>query len=625
MRAFLIILSMMVSVVAQGSVKVQAYADRKEMGMGDTLTVTVSVQSTESVEISEPETPDLKGFQIVNSWTSSSTASRLVQGPKGMEFETQKSVDYHYMVTPTQMGLLMVPPFEVRVDGKDYRTPGFQIKVSKEGSGAAQVPQIPGVPDDLDEAEQIFNQLLQRRGGQVPKAQAVPKNPNEAFFIQLDLDKTEVFEGEQITANWFFYTRGNVMALDRLKFPDLKGFWKEIIEEVPALNFTQEVINGVPYRRALLASHALFPIKPGTSVVDEYKVKATVQLPAGPLGSFGFGQPFSYTRSSDRVKITVKPLPTEGKPQDFSGAVGVFDVQASVDGKEVPLNQPFALKIRFEGEGNAKLIELPSLGLPAGLESYDTKSDARFFKNGRSYKEFEVLVIPREPGEVVIPSISVSLFDPKQARYYTKKTEPITLKVVGEKLAENAPTGSGEPLKKSKEASAPARPELPPIITEMDSSSGLMRLQWWHIGLVTALSLLAVGYRARSELMAKEKKATLNELLKNRMKQVEKMLKSGSPREAAVQMNNAIYQILGKIAGEGGGTESLANLLAKCPPSLRHDLGAQIEKSFEHFQFYSFAPEEAIAARKDQMVFGEEVKVAAKLLEKAIEHVDTEN
>lgn len=258
MRAFLFILLMMVSVIARGSVKVQAYADRKEMGMGDTLTITVSVQSTESVEISEPETPDLKGFQIVNSWTSSSTASRLVQGPKGMEFETQKSVDYHYMVTPTQIGLLMVPPFEVRVDGKDYRTPGFQIKVSKEGSGAAQVPQMPGVPDDLDEAEQIFNQLLQRRGGQVPKAQAVPKNPNEAFFIQLDLDKTEVFEGEQITANWFFYTRGNVMALDRLKFPDLKGFWKEIIEEVPALNFTQEVINGVPYRRGTFGKPCTF-------------------------------------------------------------------------------------------------------------------------------------------------------------------------------------------------------------------------------------------------------------------------------------------------------------------------------------------------------------------------------
>jgi len=47
--------------------------------------------------------------------------------------------------------------------------------------------------------------------------------------VYLDLDKTEVYEGEQVTANWSIYTRGSLESLDRVKFPDLKGFWKEII------------------------------------------------------------------------------------------------------------------------------------------------------------------------------------------------------------------------------------------------------------------------------------------------------------------------------------------------------------------------------------------------------------
>jgi hypothetical protein len=465
---------------------------------------------------------------------------------------------------------------------------------------------------------------LRRQQGQEagggPKGEVVVKNPNEAFFIYLDLDKKEVYEGEQITANWYIYTRGNILALDRLKFPDLKGFWKEIIEEVPALNFTQEVLNGVPYRRALLASHALFPIKAGTAVVDEYKVKATVQIPQGP---FGGSQPYSFTRSSDRVQIKVKPLPVEGRPKDFSGAVGLFDVQASVDNPEVPINQPFSLKIRFEGEGNAKLIELPSLELPAGLEQYDTKSDAKFFKNGRSYKEFEVLIIPREPGKVTIPALALSLFDPKTGRYYSKKTEPIQLNVSGAKTADvnspdaKSPSGSSTPV--------PAKPDLPPILTTYQSRSVSPVAGSAGLWAFLVLCLGALGWKAHREFGRKEKKATIREMLKARMKKVAKAQKSGDWRQAGVEMTNVIYTVLGAISGEGGASKELRLLLEKAPPSLRRDLGEQLGQTVDLFQFLTFAPEEAVGARKEPAALAEEISKAEALLLKAIDHLDSQS
>jgi hypothetical protein len=274
------------------------------------------------------------------------------------------------MITPQRAGTLTIPGFEVIVDGKKYETKPIKMQISSQGSGAAQAP--PGLPpqvqDEMDEAEQLFNQLLQKRGmPQAPAYRNLPINPNEAFFIQCEVDKTDVYEGEQIVVNWYIYTRGNIMSLDRLKFPDLKGFWKEIIEEVPSLNFTQEVVNGIPYKKALLASHALFPIKPGVAVIDEYKLKAQVALPTSTFGSFGFGKPYTFSKSSERIKINVKPIPTEGKPADFSGAVGQFNVQVLVDGNQFPVNQPFSMRVRFEGSGNAKLIELPHLDLPKGI------------------------------------------------------------------------------------------------------------------------------------------------------------------------------------------------------------------------------------------------------------------
>lgn len=623
--------------VAEASVRVRSFADRKDMGMGDTIDVVVQVSSTESVEVSEPHLPDLKDFDLLNSSTSSSTSSKLIQGPNGMEFETQKQVEFHYMLTPKQPGTLTVGSFSVDVEGKAYKTEPFTLRVSKQGSGAA-IPSRPGrgrggaLPDDemIDEAEQMFNHLLQRQGrGSLPQAQVAPKNPNEAFFIHLDLDKKEVYEGEQITANWSLYSRGNIMALDRLKFPELKGFWKEIIEEVPSLNFTQEVINGVAYRKALLASHALFPIKPGVSVIDEYKVKATVQLPSSTMGVFGFGQPYTYSRSSDRVKITVKPLPTEGRPSDFSGAVGEFEVTARVEQQDVPLNQPFALKIRFEGEGNAKLIELPQLNLPAGVEAYDTKSDAKFFKNGRSYKEFEVLLIPREPGELKIPELSISMFDPKSGKYYSRKTGEILLKVVGEKTAaangESIQTTKPNGAATAKKETVKKEPELPSMITEVSSGAAQSNWPWTILAGFSVLASIGTIWKAKKELGTKERRASIEMFLHKKMKDIRQLQNANQWREASVQTTNMISTVLGQIAGEAAASTEIRALLEKAPPSLRRDLGEQIEKAIETFQFLSFAPEGAIGDLKSKEKMQAQINEVEALLKKALSHaIDTQ-
>ncbi len=90
------------------------------------------------------------------------------------------------------------------------------------------------------------------------------------------------------------------------------------------------------------------PIKPGTAMIDEYKIKSRVRLPSQGLGGF-YGRPYEYTKSSAAVPIKVKPLPTEGRPSDFTGAVGQFEVHATVENTTAPVNQPVSLKVRFEG------------------------------------------------------------------------------------------------------------------------------------------------------------------------------------------------------------------------------------------------------------------------------------
>lgn len=657
-----VLLTLMIALPAWAKVTVQATVDRNQMGVGDSFTLIVSVISDQAVEVQEPRAPDLDGFELLNSWQSTSTSQRLVSTSSGMQFEVQRRKDFNYLLAPRRKGNYSVGAFEAVVDGKVYNTQPITISVGESGGGApsagrGQQPRRQIMPpgfgngpsqdmlDEMDRAEEeLFNQLLQRRQrggtpGQVyppggggnslnqpdPQFRSLPKNPNEAFFIQVEVDKTEVYEGEQVTASWYIYTRGQMESLDRLKFPDLRGFWKEIIEEVPSIQFSEEIINGVPYKKALLASHALFPIKAGTAVIDEYKIKSKVRMPTQGFSGFGFGQAYEYTKSSQRVKINVKPLPLEGRPKDFSGAVGQFDVQATVENPNVLVNQPFSLKVRFEGQGNAKLIEFPAVEWPKNVEVYDTKSDAKFFKNGRSYKEFEVLLIPREEGELKLPSISVGTFDPQSKKYVNRQTQELNLRVDANPNAPSGALGSTLPGGADKAATPTGKANnlsgqvLPDLILswEQPSKFNVASQPLFWPGVYALISLILL-WRSKVELGWGRRRQNLRDLITKRYKKLESRIKKNDYRGIGAEMTNIFNLVLGSISGQEAAGLELDRMLERIPPSLRREYGEALKKQYEVFQVMSFAPENMLGSYKEPQVVQKEVDAAKSLLQKLI-------
>lgn len=624
--------------------KVEASVEATTVGEGEHFDLTIKVSSEEEVEVRPPQVPSLDGMNLLNTSASQFVNRRMVAGPQGMDFQTERSIVYTYTLAATKTGRLQIPPFEVVIDGKVYNTRPIVVSVVEAGAAPPRRQgMMPGFPPDFDdplaEADQLFQQLLQRRGlvppgGQLdedaipnpPSGKAfVPKNPKEAFIVHLDTDKTEVFEGEQVTATWYLYVRGQILNLDRSKFPDLRGFWKEVIEEATTLNFATEVINGQVYRKALLASYALFPIKPGTAVIDPYRLKATVQVSNNPMSVFGFGPSYTLTRASDNLKLTVKPLPTEGRPGDFSGAVGQFTVTAQVENQKAALNQPFSLKVRFEGMGNAKLIELPPLNVPPGLEVYETKTEAKFFKNGRSFKEFDVLLIPRKEGQLEIPPVSASLFDPSTASYYSQKTEPILIEVSPGQPGPGLSSRIQDEVEaaKSAAAKAPAGPQMPSLVLSSQESLGL-HPEWRASALVFSPSLLAllllIG-RAGVLFREESRERQLRRTLRKRMKAIHQLMSAGDWRKASKESTNVIYFILGEIAGTGGASAEVARLLDAAPPSLKRELGAEYERLMEIFQTLSFAPESALGSLKDPETMKKNIKAVESLLERSLNYL----
>lgn len=615
---------------AQAQVVVKATVDRDEVGIGEPFEVVVTIAVTKSADIGEPRVPDLDGFELKGQSTSSRSSYNMVPTPSGMDWQSQIQHDYRYVLVPTRLGQLSIGSFEVVVDGKTQTTQPVLIKVVKESLQPAQPPRQqrggrvlpPGFEDPFEalerQEEEMFNQLLQRRQNlfrqgqqQAPQYKTLPTNPNEAFFVQVEVDKTEVYEGEQITANWYIYTRGQLESLDRAKFPDLRGFWKEIIEEVPSIQFYEEIVNGVPYRKALLASHALFPIKAGNLVIDEFKIKSKVRL-ARPGSLFGLGPAYEFTKSSKPVKIKVNPLPTEGRPSSFSGAVGQFHITAKTEKNQVPVNQPFSLRVRFEGSGNAKGIELPGIQWPNGLEIYDTKSESKFFKNGLSFKEFEILIIPRQEGDTTVPAIEFSMFDPAQKKYITQKTSPISMKVVANP---NGGSSTSERISGAAKKETKPKLQLPGVLVSSELSSNAQVLKTTEVGLgLYFVYLILLVLKARHEFGWGLRKRSLQDLLRKKLKALEPAQKNNDYRKVGIGMTNLFYLVLGEISEQGGGSQEIEKLLEKAPPSLRNEYGSTLLSKFEIFQTLGFAPEEALKAFMNPQRLQQEFSASQKLL-----------
>src|SRR5438445_11291018 len=99
------------------------------MGVGDSFTLSVSVVSNADVDIQDPRVHALGEFDLLNNWSSTAVAQKLVQTSKGMQFETQRRKEFHYMLSPKRPGTLSVSSFEVVVNGKVYRTQPIVINV----------------------------------------------------------------------------------------------------------------------------------------------------------------------------------------------------------------------------------------------------------------------------------------------------------------------------------------------------------------------------------------------------------------------------------------------------------------------------------------------------------------
>jgi hypothetical protein len=149
-----------------------------------------------------------------------------------------------------------------------------------------------------------------------------------------------------------------------------------------------------------------------------------------PFGLFRSGRDVSL--QTDPVTVSVRPLPAEGKPAEFSGAVGQFRLEAEADRSVVKAGDAITLRVTLTGQGNVKVIPAPDLAVLSDFKIYESSATENSQPvDGRiqGSKTWEFVLVPVTGGDVDIPPVRVSVFDPVAEQYVMLATDPIPLQV----------------------------------------------------------------------------------------------------------------------------------------------------------------------------------------------------
>ena len=368
---------------------VQASVDRNQVAVNEPFRLTI--QTTGAVTgVGDPQIPALDGFEIYAGGRSQNVS--FVNG------QVSSVVTFVYTLVPRKAGAQTIPSITFSRDGRVYGTNPITISVGqakelagKGGSGAGTATERP-------------------------------------IFSTGDTSRHSPYVGEQIVYTFKFYRRVQLLSRPGYRPPDFSGF---VVEDLQPKAY-QATVGGAGYMVDELR-YALFPVSPGSITIGS----ATLQVSVADLASddpfqmfFGGGR--TMTVGNDPVTVNVQPLPAEGRPAGFSGAVGSYRMTATCDKKSVAAGQPITLTVEVAGRGLVKSLREPAWPVLPSARRYETVTSLNVQNTGGAIegsKTFKTIIVPSATGILRIPPIEYSYFDPAEKAYVVLKSQAISVTV----------------------------------------------------------------------------------------------------------------------------------------------------------------------------------------------------
>jgi len=262
---------------------------------------------------------------------------------------------------------------------------------------------------------------------------------NEMIFARIDLPKKSptIHQVFDITLSLYFLP--NIQLTREISliggFPE-SGFILGNFEEMQTI---REEVDGQLYtlRRFRARARALtagtFTLEPAlrVNIVDR-----NAKQSHDPFSGF-FNDPFRRQASTPlRIaappsQITIRPIPKEGRPADYTGAVGHFQFSMDVRPRELKVGEPITVTLSLRGTGNIAAAIPPSYQDSDRFKAYEARQagDIPDRAAERGSKTFEQVVIPRTDALKELPALQFSFYNPEALRYETTSAGPFPLTV----------------------------------------------------------------------------------------------------------------------------------------------------------------------------------------------------
>jgi len=399
------------------AIEVESYVDKTKIGIQDYLNYTIEISGSDLKDISPPDISRIKDFRNLGSSTSTQESISIVNS----RIQKTRTMSFTYRLKPKKTGNFIIPPISFRYDSKTYTTSAVRIYVVK------------GTTDKLPPSR--FDQSNNQQESQ---------DVSDNLFLETVFDKRSVYQDEPLKVDYYLFTRYDISNISFGDEPNFKGFWKEDVYMPTQIAFKRTTRNGVLFNRMLIRSIALFPNETGNIRIPELEL--VVDIRTRSRSFFDFGETKRLTITSNPQNIIVKELPQEGKPEDFSGAVGEFSIKSAITTTDLKVGESFTYTLTLDGRGNLNHIEMPNLPEFRHLRFFEPEIISEMNQDKISGKKIiKYLVVAQEKGDFTIPAMKFSFFDVNRSTYRTLKTDTYRIQVV-EGEGNIIPTGTAQSI-----------------------------------------------------------------------------------------------------------------------------------------------------------------------------------
>jgi hypothetical protein len=506
------------AIACSSELRLTASVDRTQVGLGETFDLTVSVHGENIGDVPSPTLPELPDFDIIGRSSSQETSIQLING----KVTQQQGIHFIYTLSPKKLGKASIGAVTLEYGGRTFKTQTTEVNVVQGSTKKPSQRSLKSTPPAADVASEDDLMLL---------ATANRKN---------------VYWGEEVVVEFALYSRVHMSDVNLAEPPTFSGFWVKPIYDAKRLDFQRESLNGKPYDVCVLKRCALLPLSSGQLEIGEMNLNVAVVKRSRDFFDF-FGRTRTVSIRSKPIVIDVKPLPTEDRPSEFTGGVGKFTINASLDRTASEAAEPVTLTVRLTGAGSIPFIEKPTIPIIPGVKTLDpeVRESAEVVGDRiKGYKEFRYPVLPQTDGEHLIPSIGVAYFDLEDEAYRIIETEGLRFTASRTAAAtESGPTGG---LKVLGTDIRFIKPDLTQLKSQRIAPQGW--LIFIYIGSVGLMGLSLLLRRHRTKLMtdrAYARRLRSNRMMKRRLKQAEISLRNNDEKKFYSSLSKAALGYLG--------------------------------------------------------------------------------